>query len=634
MRSVYLPISGSRMDIQGKADVLNELRRSGADRVVLVASHHFFAEPDYGTELENVRDAIAFMKGNGYEPVIWLGSTIGHGGALSHDVNSGIKLPGFTRFVTSEGQSFEDTFCPLDPDFADLVCKWVKDLISLGAKTLLLDDDFRLSCRGAGFGCLCVRHMAEFQKRINEPVTREELVKKIYSGAPNRYRRVFRRLTGETLENFARQIRAAADELDPSVRIGLCVTPSGWDLDGTDGITLARLLAGTTRPLLRLSGAPYWAKIGSDRLGEVISYERLQAHWCRGTDIELLTEGDSYPRDRHRVPAAYLEGFDMALSADGQNGILKYMQLYVSSPRQERGYIDFHLRNRPVYEFIDRWFSDKQTVGVTVYEPMHKLENACFKNGFAPSWIPAPLKFANACGIPVSFEKGLYPVLVFGEAARSLPEEALENGAVLDADAAVILTERGVDVGIKSVKPAPQSAMEYFPDDDDYMPLQGNAELYEIAQAEGCITDTWFETECGRVPGALRYQNAQEQRFLIYPFSAERSLGAQRLFRSYSRKRQLIKGIEWLCGLKIPAYCASQPDTYLICREKDGTLAVGLMNFCEDRMLAPEIELDARYEIIETCGCKAECKGNTLTLSDIPAFEGAFLALKKIPGER
>ena len=34
---------------------------------------------------------------------------------------------------------------------------------------------------------------------------------------------------------------------------------SSWDIDGTNAYELAKILAGNTKPLVRLIGAPYWA---------------------------------------------------------------------------------------------------------------------------------------------------------------------------------------------------------------------------------------------------------------------------------------------------------------------------------------------------------------------------------------
>ena len=63
-------------------------------------------------------------------------------------------------------------------------------------------------------------------------------------------------------------------------------------------------------------------------------------HWHDFYEIELVTEGDTYPRPRLWVSSSILEGYDMILRADGYtHTILKYMLDYNSSPSYETGYV-------------------------------------------------------------------------------------------------------------------------------------------------------------------------------------------------------------------------------------------------------------------------------------------------------
>ena len=68
---------------------------------------------------------------------------------------------------------------------------------------------------------------------------------------------------------------------------------SVWDMDGVDSFTLAKLLAGNTKPLVRLIGAPYWAenRFLGNRLEDVIELERMERSWHEGDDIEVFSEG-------------------------------------------------------------------------------------------------------------------------------------------------------------------------------------------------------------------------------------------------------------------------------------------------------------------------------------------------------
>ena len=78
-------------------------------------------------------------------------------------------------------------------------------------------------------------------------------------------------------------------------------------LAATDGATvqeLAYAAAGDTNPFVRLTGAPYWAR-ENNTLSAVIESNRMQLGWFKDSGIEMISEGDPYPRPRSRIPAAY-----------------------------------------------------------------------------------------------------------------------------------------------------------------------------------------------------------------------------------------------------------------------------------------------------------------------------------------
>ena len=63
---------------------------------------------------------------------------------------------------------------------------------------------------------------------------------------------------------------------------------------------VSKAFAGDTAPFLRTIGAAYH----STQVSMAVETTRAQAFWCKGTGIELFTEGDVYPRPRYTVPAA------------------------------------------------------------------------------------------------------------------------------------------------------------------------------------------------------------------------------------------------------------------------------------------------------------------------------------------
>ena len=196
-------------------------------------------------------------------------------------------------------------------------------------------------------------------KILGEEVPKDNLGKLIFSGGKNKYRSAFLQANGHYLKEFAKKAREAVDSVNPNIRLGPCACMSVWDFDGVSAAELSRIMAGNTKPFLRLIGAPYWSvnRYWGNRLQDVIELERMEASWC-GEGIDLLAEGDAYPRPRFVCPANVLEGFDMALRASGAlTGIHKYTLDYTADPEYENGYNTKHIKNKPLYAQIEKSFA-------------------------------------------------------------------------------------------------------------------------------------------------------------------------------------------------------------------------------------------------------------------------------------
>ena len=134
------------------------------------------------------------------------------------------------------------------------------------------------------------------------------------------------------------------------------------DMDGVTIQEMAKVVAGNTRPFVRLTGAPYWEGEGRS-MNAIIECNRTEIHWFKGWDIETMAEGDTFPRPRNKVPAAYLEILDQILRADGNSdGILKYMNCYDEGVTYEEGYILRHVRNQKKHEQVAELFAGKKEV--------------------------------------------------------------------------------------------------------------------------------------------------------------------------------------------------------------------------------------------------------------------------------
>jgi hypothetical protein len=409
---------------------------------------------------------------------------------------------------------------------------------------------------------------------------------------------------------------------------------TSWDIDGTDARELATILAGETKPLLRLIGAPYWAvnKSWGNSLQDTIELERMESAWTKTEGIEIMAEGDVYPRPRTLCPASYLEGFDTAIRAAGcTDGILKYGIDYVSNADYERGYAKFHELNRETYEAIDEIFGGKTSCGVRVYESMKKVGDMVMPTKVNREVNIQNLFFSAAARtlafntVPTTYEGHGVCGIAFDENARNLPKEALSRGLILDIAAAEILTERGIDVGLESIGEATGGFCERFADNCNRI-LTNGATVYNIKLKAGADVLSDIDTAFGNIPMSYRYENKCGNRFLV--LNVNTRSGADNVLKHYERSRQYAEIIPWLGGRKLPAYVYGNPALYLQCKEGEGALSVGLWNFFEDTILAPTVRLDKEYSSITYINCDGYLEGDSVHLTDISPFGFAGFEVK------
>jgi hypothetical protein len=86
-------------------------------------------------------------------------------------------------------------------------------------------------------------------------------------------------MQGDTLRKFCRTLREALDEVDPTVRMGYCAGYTSFDTEGVDAFELTHILAGSNKPFMRFTSAPYWhyaQRFGQAPMQTFIEYVRLR----------------------------------------------------------------------------------------------------------------------------------------------------------------------------------------------------------------------------------------------------------------------------------------------------------------------------------------------------------------------
>ena len=415
-------------------------------------------------------------------------------------------------------------------------------------------------------------HIEMIRKQLGEEIEENRLKEFILNGGKNKYRDAFLHANRLSLENYAVTMRRAVDEINPNIRLGFCACMTSWDIDG-DAFELAKIFAGNTKPLLRLIGAPYWAvqKSWGNSLQDVVELERMEASWNKYPDIELIAEGDAYPRPRLNCAANYIEGFDTAIRASGAlDGILKICIDYASNVGYESGYLKQYIKNKPIYTEIEKHFSNKKHCGIRVYESMKKAEIMQIPNALGGCsdmekvFYSSASRVLSANAIPTTYEGLGVTGIAFGENAYSITSENLNNGLIIDALAAKILTDMGTEVGIESFGEGKTVKYQYFCDDENYI-IAGNCTAYDICLSHNCKILSYVSNEFENpdIPFCYLYENAEGRKFLVSHCNAKDS---EMLLKHYANAEIIADHAEWLSGKKLPAYCYGNPNLYLQCK--------------------------------------------------------------------
>ena len=631
MYKISVPVMNSVVKRSDRERLLKEIKRFNAERILLALDTYETDRERRKAVLEELADNCKFFKENGFEVGAWI---------WTFWIKNNTE---FMNMRSIKGVEIKEFMCPTDDKFVEFSTDYICDIARCGVDIIQFDDDFRYGALSDSPACLCERHIEIINEITGENSTREQLEKYITTGGKNKFRDAYLKANGDAFRSFALSIRTAVDKINPEIRIGACACMSAWDIDGTDAYELAKVLAGNTKPFVRLIGAPYWAtnKDSDSRLQDVVELERMESAWTKYDDIEVIAEGDAYPRPRINCPASYVEGFDTAIRASGcTDGILKYGIDYTSNADYETGYALFHERNSSLYKEIEETFGNKINCGVRVYESMKKISDMVMPTKVNSNVNIQDIFFSIAArtlacnSIPTVYEGNGVCGIVFDENARNLPLSALENGLIIDIAAAEILTERGIDVGLEKIigpfKNNNSSIVagmeEHFLDNNNYISAIG-ANIYNIEINKNAEVLSSLEIFGGRIPVSYRYENADGNRFLVLNINTR--FNSSSLLNHYERGYQYAKNIPWLSGNKLPAYVYGHPSLYMQCKEDDNSLAVGLWNFHADIAIEPVVELGEEYSSIEFINCNGKLRGDKVYLSDIAAFGFAGFEVKK-----
>ncbi len=634
MYKITVPVMNSTVTKVGREETLNEVKQFEPGRILLAFESLEEDKVKREAEFNNLRINTEFFKSQGYEVGAWI-----------VPLNSGNEA--YQDMIKINGNPVKGLKCPSCEGFTAFAREYYKGLAKCGVDMILIDDGFRYSILGDAPGCLCPWHIKEIERLTGEAKTREELREYIVNGRKNKFRDAWLTANGNAMRLFAKNMREAVNEVNPKVRIGLCACMGQWDIDGVDASELVKIFAGDTKPFMRFIGAPYWAinKNWGNQIQDAIELTRYEKSWMKDSDIEVIAEGDVWPRPRTVCPASYAECFDMAIRASGcADGMLKYGMDYFSIVDYETGYRRAYQRNKPIYEAIEKHFSDKKPQGVKVFEVAANAADMV-----APTKVNAGndmskdmemLFFSKAArtfafnAIPTVYEEEGMVTAVFDENARHLPLEKIGKGLIIDIAAAEILMDRGVDVGIEEIgKVESAGGGSHYYGTERF--LHNNNEIradevpvYALKLKDGAeiLSDT--EISNGRTPVSFRYENAAGQRFLVLNINTRSP--KDNILKHYERARQYQNAVKWISGESLPVEISGHPALYMICKKgEDESLATGLCNLHADGIYDAEAHLSDDYKTIEFINCEGRMEGRKVYIEKIEPFAFAGFVLIK-----
>lgn len=629
--NVAVPIVIDQLLTIGKEDILKSLKSFDAEEVLIFTPMHYH-EKHFSLLLEKIKEASVFFAKHNITTSLWTESLRAFGSENYEIMKS----------ITEERSSLT---CPLDEKYVKDYCKlFSKMLKSTNAKKVFLEDNFRMQMVYEKANCFCPKHMKLYSEILGEDMSLETMKKYVLNGEPNKYRDAWFEGCKKALENFAKEIRKTADDIDKSIEIVLCCGTSLFGADGTNAVNMADIFATeTNKPSLRLIGAPYWEEGHHivKNMMTVMDFTRHQAHELKKHGIKTYGECDPHYRPRFYCSAASVEFFHTICLADGNfDKILKYGADYVSSSRFETGYAKFHQKNKDTYKTISKLFKGKTPVGFYQYEPFDRIKYA-HKVSEVPehAMMETPLRsFMCNNSMPAVFEPGEVNV-VMGENARSFPENLLKNGNIIDIDAALILREKGVDVGIEnfdiiSYKPCHTSLTnaEYYHAYNDYQGFgyyRTPKNIYRLKLQPGANTESEFLGD-EKYVASYTYENKFGEKFLVYNFSMDEAYTINGMTAGYYRQMQIFDLHEWLSGKKFDAVCIGNPYLYMIVKKDEHSMTIGLWNYFRDAVIEPEIELADTFKSAKFVNCNGQLSGNKIHLTDkIGAYEFCFIELEK-----
>lgn len=533
--------------------------------------------------------------------------------------------PSAQKIVGIDGAVSKWAYCPSDERFAASMGNYLQTVVRRGGPPyIFFEDDYQVSNHDAvRFGCFCPLHLKRFSERIGREVSREELEALFRSGGEQaaEYRKAWAGLMKDSLTELAGSMRRAVDKVAPDTRMALC-QPFVCDVDGDLTQSVAKALAGGTKPLVRLFGSDY----NSDRADHFASltFHMLHSKQTLEEGIELIHESDPFPHSRFFFSAAKLRALISLALFYGLDGSLSYVTQYTDSPVEDEGYFRMIARNRAYFTELKRSVEGFRMAGPRVlYRPHAHAHRPVAGNQIPVQVTPSWASVLGKLGIPYTAQAGKGPVMICGEDILDLSDaellELLGSGVFLDGLAALYACRRGygdllgVDVTELEVAVCDTIVNERLTKLDEWAEPGAGARMYFVNLALAVqqyasvfritpkhaevrvMSELWNDQEEAVAPAVTLHQNRLGGRVAVMAYDLRQNVSAS-IF-NYKRKEQ-IRGItEWLGGSNLPVYAVKDPNVFVSAQEHPemGDKLIAVYNVSLDPLEQVTLAIDASW---------------------------------------
>lgn len=369
--------------------------------------------------------------------------------SMGHGERGAPRSPApFQRLVDQRGVEHPAVFCQLDPGFVAHVADSITTIAAARPELIIIDDDVRLE-QGSVWSCFCPMHLALFAAHLGRPVDREQLVALLAepTEAGREARQAWEESELASTVSFVSAIRQAIDEVDPTLRAGICGT--AWTR--LRNRAAVEILAGAgQRPWFRSGGAVYLVgspKSWPSRLDQVA---RQLALIDPGT--ETVIEADTFPHNAWSLSARGLRAWLTLGVLIGQHAAKAWVTptaAWDGTVGALGGHLSAHRTVTDQAPVLRDLAAHTDWAGLTApYEVQPRSDQPWNLTGPRQFLTPAWIDVVGRLGLPVVPGGAGGPIAVLDGAAAATLDDAtcerlLAGPLLLDGGAAVVLTNRG-----------------------------------------------------------------------------------------------------------------------------------------------------------------------------------------------